>query len=666
MSVNVSRGICLVVALLLVTSSVGAVTSSIHSTDSEFSSGTLSGLQVAGSGDDATIEFAPAITHTTDTDFQDGTLTSAEIVGSGESASVEANFGGEAFADDFEDQDFSEWDNSWSITSTEVVQGSYAAETSSTTNLKATFAEATPTTWVSYRKVPSPGDTYWSRARLSDTDIIRYEITSSDDFVYYDGGSAVSSGYSPNGNWIKIIVEDIDYSANTYAIRVVEVSSGDTVVQDSGLSFQSSASGLDMVEIGGRGGQQYLDGVSFGTGSGGTAQYLSGNHTADLSQPRGWVDLSLSDAEATVEWQAWDSSAGSWSVVNSTTYTTGGKHYLDISDSSATTWRTNVTFNGTGGSPSAALHAEGIESVTGASYLSQPHPVENATSLYLAATLENASLNATVEGYDSSASSWKYAGSVTRNTTTFDTYNVTSGYSEYRTRITVSKTDAPSSVAIHAEGVSAGGTTIIEETTTTTTTTVTDQQTLVEALRPTQANKSLVTDLLSAQVAGQRGKVDRIIHEILVRLGLAQRDVTAAKAATSAEDYYNSRSDEFTAWMNTQSADSNVNLTETDTVQVNFTVNGETETRYLIGLVDGDRLATTTVVRSTNRTVDHSVNLTGFAAADATNQLERIYEQSVRDNQPVTLAQQEAMRERYGPDISTTLWNTTATDSASA
>lgn len=86
-------------------------------------------------------------------------------------------------------------------------------------------------------------------------------------------------------------------------------------------------------------------------------EYIAANHS--VSNPdKAWTNLSLTDATATVEWQAWDGSQ--WQVVTSSQYSNTGNHTLNVSGTGYEKWRVNVSFDKTGSNPNAKLHDEGL------------------------------------------------------------------------------------------------------------------------------------------------------------------------------------------------------------------------------------------------------------------------------------------------------------------
>jgi len=90
-----------------------------------------------------------------------------------------------------------------------------------------------------------------------------------------------------------------------------------------------------------------------------SGEYLSANHSVTNSQ-KAWANLTLDNASASVDWEAWDSSTEEWQVVNSAQYSSTGNYTLDTSGTDYDTWRVNVTFDKTGSTPTAQLHDEGV------------------------------------------------------------------------------------------------------------------------------------------------------------------------------------------------------------------------------------------------------------------------------------------------------------------
>jgi hypothetical protein len=90
-----------------------------------------------------------------------------------------------------------------------------------------------------------------------------------------------------------------------------------------------------------------------------TGWYESANHSVS-DAVSAWTKLTLTNATANVEWQAWNSSSATWQVVNSSQFDSTGNYTLDISGTSYSKWRVNVSFDKTGSNPTAELHDEGI------------------------------------------------------------------------------------------------------------------------------------------------------------------------------------------------------------------------------------------------------------------------------------------------------------------
>lgn len=107
--------------------------------------------------------------------------------------------------------------------------------------------------------------------------------------------------------------------------------------------------------------------------------YISPNHTVSNAQ-EAWANITVSNATASVEWQAWNSSTEQWQVVNASTFSTTGNHSLDISGTDYETWRVNVSFKKTGANPTAQLNDEGVLVETGEPTVDDASLSPNTTS----------------------------------------------------------------------------------------------------------------------------------------------------------------------------------------------------------------------------------------------------------------------------------------------
>lgn len=90
-----------------------------------------------------------------------------------------------------------------------------------------------------------------------------------------------------------------------------------------------------------------------------TARYVGAAHDAEAVE-QGWTNLTLSNADATVTWQADPDDDGVWTNVTSTTVSSTTNLTQDLSGTQSDRWRVRVDFEATGANPVAELHDEGV------------------------------------------------------------------------------------------------------------------------------------------------------------------------------------------------------------------------------------------------------------------------------------------------------------------
>lgn len=133
-----------------------------------------------------------------------------------------------------------------------------------------------------------------------------------------------------------------------------------------------------------------------------------------------------------------------------------------------------------------------------------------------------------------------------------------------------------------------------------------------------------VTSWLDAAIGWGVGHVESLLDEP------ADRDAVQAAADLAAE--YNDSSGDIEAWANAR-VDA---TTSADVLELTFEVDGETATRYLVADVEGDDYANTSVVPSTNRSVDESCTLEDDAARNAADELAAFEDQFVDPDEDVS------------------------------
>lgn len=131
---------------------------------------------------------------------------------------------------------------------------------------------------------------------------------------------------------------------------------------------------------------------------------------------------------------------------------------------------------------------------------------------------------------------------------------------------------------------------------------------------------------------------------------LAGDDTTASGQAKALTTFYRANNATLETYVNTRE-----NFTKDHTVEVTIHLDGETATRYLLANESGGNV-TTSVVTSTSRTADETIELCGFAAASAHGELQHFTEEYAEPNKDVDAAYLARVKSRYGNDVETTLY----------
>jgi hypothetical protein len=379
--------------------------------------------------------------------------------------------------------------------------------------------------------------------------------------------------------------------------------------------------------------------------------------TYELSEVQGAsLATGLPNSTVTIDWQA-SADGSTWVTQTTTTHSSTGTHTPSFSGDYQY-WRAQMTWTYDGGNGAGNLDTLTWDAATAGVYTGQNHTVVNASHAFLALTNKDATANVTIKGYDNTTGTWETAGNKKYTSSVFSSLALNGSYSKYRTEIRVTSTNS-ATVKLHSEGVTAGGTTVVERTSTTSG----DGVTLASAVsEPRSASNSLLSqlplDLLPEYLAADFEATIQSWFQRFFGGGTDTADVQ--EEATQLTSTYNENAGDYTAWVNSQTAGTDINRSAYDTIQVQMSVNGENATRYLIGLVDGDRFATTTVVNQTDRTVDQTVVLKGQAAVDSDSILSTIHERFVLEDKAISREYQTRLSARYGGQIDGTLLNASA------
>lgn len=159
-------------------------------------------------------------------------------------------------------------------------------------------------------------------------------------------------------------------------------------------------------------------------------------------------------------------------------------------------------------------------------------------------------------------------------------------------------------------------------------------------------------DSISAGLEGARARAGYWIGEKAggVVPFLEAEETTAGDQARALTTYYGNHNGTLEAYVNSRE-----NFSQNHTVQVTIHLNDETATRYLLANESGGNV-TTRVVKSTDRTPNESLEICGFAAASAYEELKHFTQNYAEPNKDVDTAYKARMKGRYGDDVETSLY----------
>lgn len=380
------------------------------------------------------------------------------------------------------------------------------------------------------------------------------------------------------------------------------------------------------------------------------------------SQPReapeatsAWVDLKLPDTtNATVTVEGYDGST--WTALANKKFTSTGNKSLSIG-SGYQKYRTRVNYDRSADGAKAELDDLGYDAVKTGVYVGQNHTLANASQVFVALELHNATANTTVEAYNSSSGSWENVGGFSTSSSVFDSRNISNTTMDtYRVRLRVSPNSNAANATLTAEGLIAGDETVVKQVTERTA----DSTPLLLALSdsPQSEADSIISSLpLTALPDYYQAQITRQIRDLF---GF-EDSTTAAKEASGVTGFYNNNSGSFTAYINNQISGEEVAIRNYDTIQISFNINGENSTVYWLGLVDDGQFATTTIENTTSREVDQTLILSGHLAVKSEEELRTAHESFVTTGETPSEGYVAALKGQYGADASGTLINETAT-----
>lgn len=308
--------------------------------------------------------------HTTNTDFQNAdTLDNVTVTGSGTSADVSLSG---TVVDDFEDSDinietsgWSGWNGdtaSFSAITGNPISGSASGQLEAFNAQKSVDAERTSDT---ERDVTAKIRINQTTGNSNDQTVLRVRDTNQlgavADLEFRHNGSILWNSGQKIGTWTAgteyTVAMDFDFTAGTVDIYLDgSYLSTKPMPTNQGqwdtfrLTTKTTNGATDVLAT--------IDDVeTIPENARGT--YISQNHSAELIE-RGFVNLTLNNASATVEWQYHDGTQ--WVIQDQSTYTSDGNKTVSWPTQNTDTWRVNVTFDRTGGMDyEATLHDEGVQ-----------------------------------------------------------------------------------------------------------------------------------------------------------------------------------------------------------------------------------------------------------------------------------------------------------------
>lgn len=139
--------------------------------------------------------------------------------------------------------------------------------------------------------------------------------------------------------------------------------------------------------------------------------------------------------------------------------------------------------------------------------------------------------------------------------------------------------------------------------------------------------------------------------------GLAPDRQTASDELASVASYYNSHNATLESWLN-----SRADVIENRTVKLVLYLRGETATRYLEVNASGGNVTRSAIVTSTDRELTDTVELCGYAADQALEELERFNNEYAEPGEDVDREYLAGLAGKYGGDVETTLMSSTSSD----
>lgn len=344
-------GFALLATLLIVSAPVEAAATntaigSQHTTDTDFNNATtLDNVTVSGAGADAFVELATIAEFTDDFD--------SEAADSGIPDNWEA-------AGTWDTGDAANVSTQQALTGTQSVYVSTDADGSDQgiRPMEQPFGTA-KTANISVSIYAPDGDRTEIKLLESGTRLAIISMRNGD-LQYWDGTWNSISTTPNTDEWVNVTVYNFDTTADTYAVEWSAPGGSGT---STGLSMENAATnGYTDTYLTSSNADGYFDAFRIGSSEFADAStYISQTHSVDNAVTAKANLSNLNNVEVDVTVLADTNGDGTFETEAATnTFTTAGNKSLDISATSATDWRLNVTFVKTGANPTGELHDEAI------------------------------------------------------------------------------------------------------------------------------------------------------------------------------------------------------------------------------------------------------------------------------------------------------------------
>lgn len=160
-------------------------------------------------------------------------------------------------------------------------------------------------------------------------------------------------------------------------------------------------------------------------------------------------------------------------------------------------------------------------------------------------------------------------------------------------------------------------------------------------------------DAVARWVEASTAGLERVSWSISKATGIGGSDTepTAARHSAEVQSSFNSYNVSIQQWVNNRTTATE----EHDVMELRLSIDGTTATRYVVANVSGGNYTQLRMVNKTNRTVDDTTVVCGFAAERAPEEQTRFIEDYVQTGEDPSQSYLAKMSGKYGPDVESTL-----------